>query len=124
MVVFADPNCGFCKRLGHEMLQVKNVTVYTFLIPILGGDSPEKARDIWCSKDGGRNWRAWMIDGVASARSMGACDTSAIQRNLTLASHHKVNGTPAIVFEDGTRSPGALDAPAVEERLGAARTKG
>jgi len=51
VAVFADPNCGYCKKFERDAQQLKDVTVYTFLYPILGGDSPEKSRDIWCSKD-------------------------------------------------------------------------
>jgi len=43
LVVFADPNCGYCKKFEKEMQGVKDVTVYTFLYPILGGDSPDKS---------------------------------------------------------------------------------
>jgi thiol:disulfide interchange protein DsbC len=57
MVVFADPNCGYCKRFEKDLGNVKNVTVYTFLYPILGGDSPEKSRNIWCAKDATKVWR-------------------------------------------------------------------
>ena len=31
IVVFADPNCGYCKKFETDMQQVKDVTVYTFL---------------------------------------------------------------------------------------------
>ena len=31
IAVFADPNCGYCKRFEKELLGVKDVTVYTFL---------------------------------------------------------------------------------------------
>lgn len=120
LVVFADPNCGYCKKFEHEMLQVKDVTVYTFLIPILGGDSPEKSRNIWCAKDNGRVWRDWMISGTAIPRSMGECDTSVLQRNLAFAAKHKINGTPGIIFEDGSRVPGAMEAAAVEKKLSSA----
>ena len=51
LVVFADPNCGYCRRLEKDLSNVKDVAVYTFLYPILGGDSPDKVRDIWCAKD-------------------------------------------------------------------------
>ncbi|HEY5322301.1 MAG TPA: DsbC family protein, partial [Caldimonas sp.] len=51
LVVFADPNCGYCKKLERELTGIANLTVFTFLVPILGGDSPQKARDIWCAKD-------------------------------------------------------------------------
>jgi thiol:disulfide interchange protein DsbC len=124
LVVFADPNCGYCKKFETEMQQVKDVTVYTFLIPILGGDSPEKSRNIWCAKDSSLAWRDWMLKGAAAPRSMGNCDVSALQRNIALAKRHRVNGTPALVFEDGKRIPGALPPAEVEKQLVASRGKG
>ena len=124
LVVFADPNCGYCKKFESEMQQVKDVTVYTFLIPILGGDSPDKSRNIWCAKDNSAAWRDWMIKGAAAPRSMGNCDASALQRNIALAKRYRVNGTPALVFEDGKRIPGALPPAEVEKQLNASRAKG
>ena len=123
LVVFADPNCGYCKKFETEMQQVKDVTVYTFLIPILGGDSPDKARNIWCAKNNSAVWRDWMIRGDAPARSMGPCDTTALERNLALSKKYRVNGTPALVFEDGKRVPGALMADQVARQLLASRGK-
>ena len=123
LVVFADPNCGYCKKFETEMQQVKDVTVYTFLLPILGGDSPDKARNIWCAKDNSAVWRDWMIHGTAAPRSMGSCDVSAIQRNVAMAKKFRVNGTPALVFEDGKRVPGALPPEQVEKQLLASRGK-
>ena len=60
------------------------MTVYNFVIPILGGDSADKARSIWCAKDSTAAWRGWMVDGVAPPRVMGQCDASAIERNAAL----------------------------------------
>jgi thiol:disulfide interchange protein DsbC len=117
IAVFADPNCGYCKRFERDLQAVKDVTVYTFVIPILGGDSPEKARSIWCAKDNTASWRNWMLEGSAPARSMGNCDSSAIERNLAMAKKYRVTGTPAIVLEDGTRVPGAIPAAEIEKRL-------
>lgn len=117
IVVFADPNCGYCKKFETDMQQVKDVTVYTFLYPILGGDSPDKARNIWCAKENGAVWRNWMINGAAAPRSMGNCDTSALQRNVALGKKYRVNGTPSLVFEDGKRVPGALPPAEVEKQL-------
>ena len=122
IAVFADPNCGYCKKFERDLQQVKDVTVYTFLIPILGGDSPEKATNIWCAKDNTRAWRDWMLEAKAPPRSMGSCETP-MARNLALSRKHKVNGTPAIVFEDGTRVPGALSAEQLEKQLVASRAK-
>ena len=119
IAVFADPNCGYCKKFERDLLQVKDVTVYTFLIPILGGDSPEKSNNIWCAKDNMKTWRDWMLDGKAPPRIMGACE-SPIERNLALSRKHKINGTPAIIFEDGTRIPGAVGAEQLEKQLAVA----
>jgi thiol:disulfide interchange protein DsbC len=119
IAVFADPNCGYCKRFEKDLQNVKDITVYTFVIPILGGDSPEKSRAIWCAKDSTNVWRDWMTKGTTPPRTMGDCDSSAIERNSALARKHKVNGTPAIVFEDGTRAPGAIPATELEKRLAA-----
>jgi thiol:disulfide interchange protein DsbC len=124
LVVFADPNCGYCKKFETEMQQVKDVTVYTFLYPILGGDSPDKAKNIWCAKDNGTVWRNWMINGAAAPRSMGTCDTAALTRNVALGKKFRVTGTPALVFEDGKRVPGALAPVEVEKQLLASRAKG
>ena len=123
LAVFADPNCGYCKRFERDLGKIKDVTVYTFLYPILGEDSVEKSRNIWCAKDATQAWRSWMVEGKAPVRSMSQCDASALERNTALGRKHKVNGTPALVFEDGTRVPGALPADQVEKQLVAARSK-
>jgi len=124
LAVFVDPNCGYCKRFERDLTTVKDVTIYTFLIPILGPDSTAKSRDIWCSKDAQKTWRAWMIDSVVPPKATGTCDSAAIERNLALAKKHRVTGTPALVFEDGSRKPGALPAEQVEKQLAAASRKG
>jgi thiol:disulfide interchange protein DsbC len=124
LVVFADPNCGYCKKFETEMQKVKDVTVYTFLYPILGGDSPEKSRNIWCSKDNGVVWRDWMIHGAAPTRSMGKCDASALLRNIALGKKFRVNGTPSLVFESGKHVPGALPPERVENELASSRGAG
>ena len=121
LAVFADPNCGYCKRFERDLLKVKDVTVYTFLFPILGGDSPDKARDIWCSKNNGQTWRSWMIDGTAPPH--GECDTAAIERNTAFGRAHHINGTPGLLFEDGRRVPGAMPPEDVEKRLAVAAHK-
>ncbi|TXC65448.1 DsbC family protein [Piscinibacter aquaticus] len=121
MAVFADPNCGYCKRFERDLNEVKNVTVYTFLYPILGADSLEKSRNIWCAKDRTAAWRDWMLDGATPAKAMGQCDTAALQRNAEFGRKYRINGTPGIVFEDGKRSPGAMNTQQIEQQLVASR---
>ena len=123
LAVFADPNCGYCKRFEREMLALQNVTIYTFLMPILGPDSTVKSRDIWCAKDAAKAWRAWMVDGVAPEKAADTCKAETLARNVELGRKYRVNGTPALFFEDGTRKPGALPVKLVDELLTAASKK-
>jgi thiol:disulfide interchange protein DsbC len=123
LVVFGDPNCGYCKRFERDLATLKDVTIYTFLYPILGPDSTVKSRDIWCAKDSAKVWRSWMVDGVTPPKNVGSCDTAALDRNVELGRKYRVQGTPAVVFENGVRKPGALPAAQIEQLLVAASKK-
>jgi len=115
LAVFEDPNCGYCKRFEEGLQQVNNVTVYMFLYPVLGPNSVEKSKTIWCTKDKAKTWQDWMLKGVAP--SSAKCDTAAVDRNVQLGKKHKINGTPTLIFADGTRVPGAVGPEQVEKYL-------
>ena len=123
LAVFVDPNCGYCKRFERDLSTVKDVTVHVFLIPILGPDSVAKSRDIWCARDPGTAWRRYMLEGVQPSKAAASCNTDAIDRNLAFSRTHRINGTPAVFFEDGTRRPGAIPAEQIEASLVAATRK-
>jgi thiol:disulfide interchange protein DsbC len=40
-----------------------------------------------------------------------------------MARKYRINGTPAIVFEDGKRVPGAMPLEQIEKQLAASRAK-
>ncbi len=115
LAVFEDPNCGYCKRFEKDLQKVNNVTVYMFLYPILGKDSGEKSKNIWCAKDKVKAWQDWMVRDVTPAAA--SCDSAAIARNVELGRKFKITGTPTLVFADGSRVPGAVSADQVEKRL-------
>jgi len=117
MAVFGDPNCGFCKRFERDIAGMKDITIYTFLVPILGADSATKSRDIWCARDAARAWRSWMIDNVQPPKTAASCDSAAVERNLEFAKKNRINGTPVTLFEDGSRKVGALPVDAIEKHL-------
>lgn len=124
LVVFADPNCGYCRQLEKSLNDVKNVTVHTFLIPILGDDSIAKARAIWCAPAANRGqlWRDWMTQGKAPPAAPG-CDASALDRNLVLQQRHGVTGTPSLVFEDNDRIAGVVTVATLEKKFASLRPK-
>jgi thiol:disulfide interchange protein DsbC len=115
LVLFEDPNCGYCKQFRKTTLKdLDNVTVYTFMYNILSEDSAIKSRNIWCSPDRNKAWDDWMVNGKAAATA--DCPNpndkiSALGRKL------KVSGTPAIFFADGTRLPGAVGLKDLEAKL-------
>jgi thiol:disulfide interchange protein DsbC len=121
LAVFGDPNCGYCKRLERDLMALKDVTIYNFIYPILGPDSTAKSRDIWCAKDPAKAWRDWMVDGKLASKAAANCDTAALDANTELGRKYRVQGTPAVVFEDGTRAPGAIPAAQIEARMVAAK---
>jgi thiol:disulfide interchange protein DsbC len=119
LVVFEDPNCGYCKRFERDLQKVDNVTVYLFLYPILGPDSTDKSRNIWCARDKGKAWVDWMVRSEPAAKADANCDVSALARNVEFGKRYKITGTPTLVFADGSRVPGAIGAAEVEKLLAA-----
>jgi thiol:disulfide interchange protein DsbC len=116
LVVFTDPQCGYCKQLERRFSAIKDVTVYSFVIGILGDESKRLADNLWCLDDRTNAWRDWMVSNKAPARTMGTCATP-LQRNMTLAARLGVQGTPAMFFEDGTRLASAAPNEVIEQRL-------
>ena len=115
LAVFEDPNCGYCKRFERDLQKVDNITVYLFLYPILGQDSVDKSRNIWCAKDRAKAWQDAMLREQPAASAN--CDTSALQRNVELGRKHKINGTPTLISTDGNRVPGAINTAQIEKLL-------
>jgi len=111
LYTFEDPNCGFCRELQKEVMKLTDVTVYTFLWPILSPDSEEKSRAVWCSKDRAKAWDDLMSRGVVPQNSA-KCDAP-IEKNKELAQRFGIRGTPAIFLADG-RQVGAGYVPAAE----------
>ena len=117
LAVFEDPNCGYCKRFERDLQKVDNVTVYLFLYPILGADSLQKSKDIWCNKDKTQAWLDWMVRDKPAPEAAAMCDTSALVRNVELGKKYKITGTPTLMFTNGVRVPGAVDSKKVEQLL-------
>lgn len=115
MAVFADPNCGYCKRFEKDLLKIDNITVHLFLYPILGADSAEKSKNIWCAKDKGKSWNDWMLNGQVPTAAN--CDTAALARNVAFGQKYRITGTPTVIFADGKRVPGAIGSDQIEKNL-------
>jgi thiol:disulfide interchange protein DsbC len=114
LAVFSDPNCPYCKRFETDLANVDDITIYTFLYPILSQDSHEKAKAVWCSADKSRAWSALMLSGTVPTAAR--CDTP-IEKNLEFARKYRITGTPTLVFANGERVPGAIPQAQLEKLL-------
>ena len=115
LAVFSDPNCGYCKRLEKSLQQLDNVTIYTYLIPILSPDSAQKSKQIWCSSDPYKAYIDWMVNGIAPS-GKGECSTP-LDKNMAFAKTYGITGTPTLFFTDGSRFPGAVQITDIEKKL-------
>lgn len=115
LVTVEDPNCSYCKRLVPELEKLDNVTVYTFLYPILGDDSEIKSKAVWCAADRARTWHDFMASGKELPKRTECANP--IERNLALAKKLRVMGTPTILLQTGERIPGLPTADQLAQKL-------
>lgn len=114
LAVFSDPSCVYCKQLEPELAGLDNVTIYTFLVPFQGEARPVA---IWCAADRERAWRQWMLQADASLIQPGAQCEHPIARNLELARRLRVQGTPTMIWADGSRTDGYVGRSVLEARF-------
>lgn len=117
IAVFADADCPYCKKLEAELQNVSDITVYTFLYPLdqLHPDAGKKSKQIWCAPDRAKAWEDWMLRG-SLPKNDGSCDTP-LAKTAELGKKLNIQGTPAIIFADGHRVPGAIPAAKLEQML-------
>lgn len=122
LYTFEDPNCGYCKKLQEELVKLNNVTIYTFLLPIVAPpDSVEKSKAVWCAKDRGKAWDEMMSKGTVPSGTK-KCDTP-IEKSIELAQRFGVHGTPAVYLTSGQQIGGYLPADKIEQALNSVPSK-
>ncbi|MBI5790788.1 MAG: DsbC family protein [Rhodocyclales bacterium] len=121
IATFEDPNCTYCKKLAKELQGLTDITIYTFVYPILSQDSHDKSKAIWCAPDRAKAWNDYMLNG--SAPAAGKCDTAGLNKVMETAQKLRVRGTPAIFLADGTRLPGFLEKAQLEQAMAQAAAK-
>jgi thiol:disulfide interchange protein DsbC len=119
LAYFGDPNCGYCKKFEQDLTKIDDVTIYVFLYPVLGQDSVDKAKSIWCSKNRAKVWDDQLVNGIAPT-GPGTCDTP-IDKILAFGRSKNISGTPTMFFVDGSRVPGAIPQEQIEQKLASAK---
>ena len=116
VAVFTDPDCPYCKKAEGEFNKLDNVTVYNFAYPLpMHPDAGRKAKLVWCSKDRTKAWQDLMLKGIVPT-GKSDCENP-IDENLALGEKLRVDGTPALIFPNGKRIPGYVDAKRLDAML-------
>jgi thiol:disulfide interchange protein DsbC len=105
VAIFSDPFCPYCRNLDRALLREDDITIYTFLYPILRAESPDKARTIWCAPDRAKAYYDFMLNGREPAAT--ASCSAPVEKWLALGRRVGVRATPTSFATNGQRILGA-----------------
>lgn len=118
IAVFEDPYCSFCRTFRKTLIDSKDVTIYTFLFPMLRAESETVSKNAWCAKNRAEAWDDWMLLGKEPPKAAAGC-TFQTAKLLELGRSLGVTGTPTAFLGDGRRLQGALNREKLDEALAA-----
>lgn len=116
MAVFEDPNCGYCRKLRADLAVIKDVTIYTFVLPLLSPDSEVKSRNALCASDKVKAWNDLMLSGKSPPTAPTSCDAP-LAKLKELGRSLGVTGTPTTFFPNGKRLTGYAPMAQFEKML-------
>jgi thiol:disulfide interchange protein DsbC len=124
VAVFTDPRCPYCRSLESELAKLDNVTIYTFLYPVVSRESRTDSEAIWCSSSPQKSLRSVMAGSIAASQSglKKGC-IAPIDSNIALAQSMNIRATPALVSLDGRLKVGAAPAEQLNAWLNEGLTK-
>ncbi|MCH1929691.1 bifunctional protein-disulfide isomerase/oxidoreductase DsbC [Shewanella sp. A25] len=106
VTVFTDVSCGYCRKLHSQMADYNKlgITIRYLAFPRAGVPSAnaDEMEAIWCAKD---PLKAMTEAKAGKKVSSATCDAK-IAEQYNLGATFGVNGTPAMVLEDGNMVPG------------------
>jgi len=106
ITVFTDIDCGYCRKLHNEIAAYNKLGIKVRYMAYpragVGSDSYNKAVSVWCAKD--RN-KAMTVAKSGGNVEQKTCENP-VARQFELGQQLGVNGTPAIVLENGQIYPG------------------
>ncbi|NMH66481.1 bifunctional protein-disulfide isomerase/oxidoreductase DsbC [Shewanella salipaludis] len=117
VTVFTDTSCGYCRKLHKQMADYNKlgITVRYIAFPRAGVPSAnaDEMQAVWCAKDP----KLAMTQAKAGEKlQSNKCDAR-IDEQYKLGVTFGINGTPAIILEDGSMLAGYLPPKALFEAL-------
>ena len=118
ITVFTDIDCVFCRKLHNEVPEMNRlgIAVRYLAFPRSGKDTPsyDKLVSAWCSE----NPQIALTRAKAGEQIPDAKCVNPVASQLELVQQLGINSTPAVVFEDGTLTPGYRTAAEFAQILG------
>ena len=109
--VFTDIDCGYCRKLHTEIKQYSDlgIEVQYLWFPRAGvpSESSRKAVAVFCAKD----QRKALTDAKNGVDPGNATCVNPVEADYNMGQRMGINGTPALLLEDGTLMPGYMPAP-------------
>lgn len=117
ITVFTDIDCGYCRKLHSEIKQTNDlgITVRYLFFPRSGPNTESyyKAVTVWCSE----NRQQALTDSKNGKELPRKTCENPVDKHLELVQAFSLQGTPAIVLEDGRMVPGYMPAKQIEAAL-------
>ncbi len=123
ITVFTDITCGYCRKLHRELddFLKAGITVRYLAYPRagIGSSGYTDLMNVWCAADP----KQALTDAKAGNKTAKAENcTAPLAEHYQLGQSFGINGTPAIILEDGTMIPGYQPAAAISNAIDAMKT--
>lgn len=120
ITVVTDVYCPYCRRLHSEMNQymADGIKVRYIFMPLKGQQDYDATVSVWCSKDRHKALDILKAGGHIEAKTC----KNPIDEQYQLARSLGVNGTPAIIMDDGEMLPGYVPEKQLLKKLDAKKS--
>jgi thiol:disulfide interchange protein DsbC len=119
IAVFEDPNCGYCKQIRKDLVNMKDVTIYTYVYPVLAPDSDLKSKKVLCAVDKMTAWNDLMLSNKVPGNN-GTCDQP-LAKIKEMGGKMGITATPTVFFGNGKRLQGYVPPAQLEKMIDANR---
>jgi thiol:disulfide interchange protein DsbC len=119
VLVFTDPDCGYCRRLHQQMAEYEaagiKISYLAFPRAGVGSQTYDKMVSVWCAED-----RQSAMDVAKAGRTPtpATCDNP-VTEQYQMGQSLGVTGTPSIMTFNGDIIPGYVPPDRLRERLDA-----
>jgi len=124
ILVFTDPDCGYCRRLHEQIAEYAEAGVQVNYLAFpragVGSESYNKLVSVWCAEDRNAAMDIAKAGGTPPAKS---CDNP-VEEQYRLGQSLGVTGTPSILTRNGGIIPGYVPPQQLIGRLDALADQG